>query len=245
MKLYTNGWPIEGSWVKTLEFSGSILDVCKQCPVNDDWTLQVRGRVEYLNDLHAMDTIYHHFCSTNFRTLKSIPQQYASIETTKPAKVGLPPNKDQESAFSAVCDYLEKNDDEITIPELVLKTESYLGDPESVPYSSKHMKRKLIEKYGDCVQIVVHDGLSDLVTMRETSNFILRNFYDQSRHAASEEAQKLWIKLESAARLLKSDIRKVVPSKGDMFPSSNDMELDAGLRYLPDSLRRFCDSVRR
>lgn len=92
------------------------------------------------------------------------------------------------------------------------------------------MKRKLIEKYGDCVQIVGQDGLSDLVTMRETSNFILRNFYDQSRHAASEEAQKLWI-LESAARLLKSDIRKVVPSKGDLYPSSSDMEINAGLQY--------------
>lgn len=134
MKLDTNGRPIEGSWVKTLEFSGSILDVCKQRSVNDDWSLQVRGRVEYLNDLHAMDTIYHQSCSTNFRTMKSIPQQYASIvETTKPAKVGRPSNKDQESAFSAVCDYLEKNDDEITIPELVLKMKSCLNDPKSVP----------------------------------------------------------------------------------------------------------------
>jgi hypothetical protein len=40
---------------------------------DDEWALDVRGRLEFVQDLHAADALYHQQCSVHFRTLKQIP----------------------------------------------------------------------------------------------------------------------------------------------------------------------------
>ena len=63
------------SWVRTDKFVETILEVCESR--SDDWGLTVKGRIEYyLHFLHAADGLYHHSCSENFRSSKSVPLEF-------------------------------------------------------------------------------------------------------------------------------------------------------------------------
>ena len=46
-----------------------IQQVCKV--INDEWAEMVRGKLEFAQDLHAADVVYHQACSVNFRTGKT------------------------------------------------------------------------------------------------------------------------------------------------------------------------------
>ena len=41
---------------------------------NDEWSVEVKGRLASINDLHAEDAIYHVRCSSSFRTGHVIPR---------------------------------------------------------------------------------------------------------------------------------------------------------------------------
>ena len=98
---------------KNREFDSSILNVCEQR--NDPWAMEVEGRTAFVNDLHSEDGVHHRACSANFRTCKDIPQLYDDGPKSKPsAKRGRPSDKDRESAFLFVENYLKENDDEQT-----------------------------------------------------------------------------------------------------------------------------------
>ena len=43
-----------------------IQQVCKV--INDEWAETVRGKLEFAQDLHAADAVYHQACSVNFWT---------------------------------------------------------------------------------------------------------------------------------------------------------------------------------
>ena len=62
--------------VLTLEFQSTLLGVCKRR--NDDWARIIEGRIASVGDLHAADAVYHHICSTNFRTSRGIPKKCSS-----------------------------------------------------------------------------------------------------------------------------------------------------------------------
>lgn len=56
--------------VRTQDFQDSIAQICKER--NGEWSEIVLGRLEYAQDLHAADTVYHQACSVNFRTGKQV-----------------------------------------------------------------------------------------------------------------------------------------------------------------------------
>jgi hypothetical protein len=49
--------------VRTSDFQTKIEDVCKMR--DDEWALDVRGRLEFVQDLHAADALYHQSCPQN------------------------------------------------------------------------------------------------------------------------------------------------------------------------------------
>lgn len=57
--------------VRTLDFKVSVEKVCKER--GDEWDDLVRSRIEFAQDLCAVDAVYHQVCSSNFRTGKQIP----------------------------------------------------------------------------------------------------------------------------------------------------------------------------
>ena len=58
------------------DFQDFIAQICKER--NDEWSEIVLGRLEYAQDLHAADAVYHQACSVNFRTGKQVPLQHCS-----------------------------------------------------------------------------------------------------------------------------------------------------------------------
>ena len=62
--------------VQTLDIKKSFLAACQKR--NDGWAHSVEGRVAFVSDLHAADTLCHQQCSTNFRSFRGIPKKFAT-----------------------------------------------------------------------------------------------------------------------------------------------------------------------
>lgn len=101
---------------RTKDFQTSIKVLCRDR--TDEWSQIVLGCLQYAQDLHAADTVYHQSCSVNFRTGKRIPKQYNSDSNddkgVKKPKQGQPVDTVKSSAFMKVVQYLEENDEEQT-----------------------------------------------------------------------------------------------------------------------------------
>lgn len=55
------------------------MSVCEKR--NDEWGRIVNGRIASVSDLHAADAVYHHVCSTNFRTSKAMPKKFSAVKS--------------------------------------------------------------------------------------------------------------------------------------------------------------------
>lgn len=71
--------------VRTVDFQNNILMICDER--RDEWSAEVRGRIESVNDLHAADAVYHQSCSVNFRTKKLSHKQFYPNRSASQRKV--------------------------------------------------------------------------------------------------------------------------------------------------------------
>ena len=230
------------SYVKTDSFTRTILECCDDR--KDNWSFTVKGRIEYFgSDLHAADCVYHHLCSTNFRSGRDVPHQFRSDNEAKCRKSGRPKDQEKEEAFSKMCSYLEDNDEEqLTISDLRDKMQEFLINEDTVSYGNQYLKERLKDRYKSAIHIAEGEGLHDIVTMREKTSHILRSYFKSTQKGDDEETQKMAI-IKTAARLIKSDIKTNVPSTKDQYPSTNMLSLDSTLIYLPETLRIMLDSL--
>ena len=221
--------------VRTMDFQQIIKQACASR--NDGWAETVLGRIECVNDLHAADAMYHQVCSVNFRTGFQIPEQFIDDEcqATKRPKKGRPNDSLKADAFLKVVDYLESHDDEqTTVNELIEKMKFYLPEgPE--PYGFTHMKSCLMDYFGDNIIITEINGKPNVVTFRHTAASIINEFYSQP-NSNDSDAEKMKI-IQTAAKLLKSDI-KCVQQMRESYPDASEMSSpNASCEYLPDSLQ--------
>jgi hypothetical protein len=109
--------------VRTKDFQVNIEKICRER--NDSWSTNVLSRIQFVQDLHAADTVYHPKCSVNFRTGKSV----SSPTPNKKKTTGRPPKQDVQIAFQKTMDYLiEHEDEQITVIELIQKMREFCGD---------------------------------------------------------------------------------------------------------------------
>ena len=215
-------------FVKTDDFVRTILVHCKTRA--DEWAIAVEGRIAYFGgDLHAFDCVYHKSCNVNFRTMLDIPKKFRPVDSTKRRKIGRPRDSDQDEAFEKVCTFLEENDEEqLTISDLAAKMgECGLSSSKSAatPYGNQYLKARLLERYGDSIFVAEGKGVKNIVTFREKTSKILREYYNSPRED-DEESQKRVI-IQTAAKLIKSDIKATVTSQGDTYPTLGELELVA------------------
>ncbi|KAH3793500.1 hypothetical protein DPMN_147013 [Dreissena polymorpha] len=78
--------------------------------------------------------------------------------------------------------------------------------------------------------------------MREHTSQILRSYYKQKYEELDEESQKRAI-METASRLIKSDIKSEVVTLTNCYPSSEDLKLESALSFLPTSLRTLLETL--
>ena len=86
--------------VRTKDFQSSITKICKER--RDSWGLAVLGRIEFVQDLHAADAVYHQECSANFRTGKQIPHEYFPRGSEAKKQKGHPKDDQRREAFQKV-----------------------------------------------------------------------------------------------------------------------------------------------
>ena len=225
--------------VLTTAFQSSIQKACEDRH-NDHWALKVKGRIEYAQDLHAADTIYHQICSTNFRTGRDIPMVHQPNRESK-KKCGRPLDTNKEEAFLKVIQYLEKNDGgQIAVTDLVKKMQEYCID-ESDSFSVKHMKRRIQEYLGDKIIITNINGKADVVTFRSTAATILQAFHEEP-NSTVPKAEELRI-ITTAANLIKNNIKCMVSSKA-YYPTPEDIaSIDKNSKFVPESLRHLLRSI--
>ena len=83
---------------------------------NDESSLEVKVWLEFVNDLHAEDAIYHGDCNRRFQSGKRKPGVDIANSSRKRER---PTINEREEAFEEIVEYLCQNDDEqITISKL-------------------------------------------------------------------------------------------------------------------------------
>lgn len=231
--------------VRSMDFSAKVLTACDS--FTNDWVDTVRARVLYAIDLPAADAVYHQLCSVNFRTGKHVPQIFVPKDGPRASKYtrmsGRPKDVIRNEAFLKVADYLEQNDDEqITVNDLVEKMKEYT-EPEECecdPYSSKYMKSKIKQHFGDKIVFTEINGKPNVVTFVSTAARILQDFHYQQKHRVLDETIHI---IETAAKLIKQDIKDVKQSN-DTYPTYSEISsAEEGMDYLPKSLQTFLSTL--
>ena len=226
-------------YVRTFDFQEKVLEDC--ATRQDTWSDIVFARIQCVQDLHAADAVYHQMCSVNFRTKRGIPKQFKS-EEVEPNRAGRPSIDKTDVAFLRVAQFLEENDDEqISINDLTLKMKEFLEGTTYEPYSFKHMKQKLLSHFGEKIIISNSCGKKNIVTLTSTASSILEQFYKMPKQE-NTAAEKLRI-IETAAKLLKNDIKSIDIDK-TMYPEFENIESDIdNYAYLPSTLRCLLEDV--
>ena len=182
-------------------------------------------------------------CSVNFRTGKQIPRQHCSDDSTdngsKRPRKRRPVDSAKAKAFLKVAQFLEKNDlEQITISDLANKMEDYLEGSGEKAYSAVYMKAKLQEHFGDKIVVTNLQKKANVVTFQRTVNSVISKFYLQPKRECNE-AEKAKRIVETATKLLKSDIKNLDVSSNS-YPSSDQMSsVEHNLEFIPEFLRLF------
>ena len=232
------GFEYEYYPVRTKDFQAKIAEICLSR--NDAWAVEVKGRLEFSQDLHASDALYHQQCNVNFRTGKDVPKAFQTLEGSISKKSrGRPVDSTRNDAFLKVASYLEENDDEqITINDLVTKMREYCGDECYIPV---HLKQKILEYFGKEVLITEINGKANVVTFRSAASSVLHKFYEQPKHHDSHKEQLRII--ETAATLIKNEIKSMNATK-TTYPTSEEIQsLEINLSYVPEGLQLFLKKI--
>ncbi|XP_045211013.2 uncharacterized protein LOC123562441 [Mercenaria mercenaria] len=212
--------------VRSTDFQSTIKEICAQR--NDKWADIVACRLVYVIDLFAADAVYHQSCNVNFRTGRQIPKAFQDIPAKSP--IGRP-YRETNDRFMAVVEYIEDSEDVVTVTELVQVMEKECGEN---AYSAKHMKRKLVEYFGDALVISSKEGQVDKFTLRQTASSILHSFEENKRQRTEEEEKTRLIK--TVPKLIKSDILDI-PADNNVYPSPDSIgSSDKNRCFIPQSL---------
>ena len=202
---------------------------------NDEWG---KGRLEYAQDLPAVEARYHQTCSTNFRSGCSIPAQFqASSEITKNKKAR-PMHISSENAFLEVIKYFESNKEEqVTVYDLINKMSGMCDGP----YSFSYMRRKILDYFGGTVIITELNGKHNVVTFKNKADAILHSFYQRNNKQDNESEKRAVI--QTAANLIVSDLKLINGTKEE-YPNPEELKsFDANSDYVPDSLQSFLKQI--
>ena len=146
-------------------------------------------------------------------------------------------------AFSKLCSFLNDNNDEpMTVSQLNDKMKEFLTVKNTDSYSNRYLKTRLKDHFKDYIHISEAEGSSDIVTFREKSSEILRSHFKLTQQDTDEESQKKNI-IETAARLIKSDVMSNVSSDTGHYPSIHMLSLDSSLAHIPGSLKLLLDNL--
>ena len=214
----------------------SLLSVCKKRKA-----VNVKSRILFAGDIQAVEAKYHRECMQKFMS------QQGGTSAESPSGINIRNlNLMNDEAFKTVCQWLlmpEQQHRQFSLTDLKDHLASHL--PLYVPdYSTKHIKHRLIEYFGDQVTISEVDGKVNVVAFKDTAASILHESYTQSAQD-SEDDETIKVTKQVVSRI-KQDISDI-GHKTDVYPSLADTDLDnledivlESLQYLMKTM--FTDS---
>lgn len=225
-------------FVRTLDFDDSIKKVCEER--QDDWSRQVYSRLVSMSDMHAADAVYHHSCSTYFRSGRGIPDRYCSSgqrDSKKRKTGGRPEDPKRHQAFLHAATFLLENDDEtVTINDLC----NVMKKCGTEPYCYKTMILKLNAHFNKDIVITPKTNDKAYVTLRKTARKVIQEFYnDDSIRNPEIEKKKIIL---AAVQLIKEDCKNSSNlNKKDCYELSLNPE--NAVDDLPNSIKLFLNEL--
>lgn len=217
--------------VTTLEFIDRLRQVCVERA--DEWGTEVHGRLESCNDLVAEEAVYHHSCYFKFTQNRNMRSE-SSVR-------GRPESAKLSCAFDRLCDWIEEHFDTqvFTLQELFEHMSS--EDTEFEMYSTKHLKRKLVERYGDHIVFSEVNGRRDVVCFKNVSAYIISDKWYTDRHRdVLTESQRV---VHAAAKLIAASIRDM-KFDAKVYPSSSAIqECQEDGKWVPSLLQLFLKTL--
>ena len=203
------------------------------------WAESVKSKIIFAVDLPAKDALYHHQCSTNFRNRKLIPKKHVNDSDSHRLgnQSGRPKDEERSDAFHlVVIDFLENNDETVTVSELIERMRSICGEP----YSSVHMKNELEKVEG--IYITKIGNEENMVTSKVIAAKVLSDFHSKRNLISLESEWKKEI-MHAAAGLVKADIDNLIKDRNN-YPDISDIgDIDKQLNYVPFYLKTFLREI--
>lgn len=174
---------------------------------SDYWAEQVKCRLSIVTDLVAADGIYHFDCYMKF---------FLHISPRNGRKRGPPTREYTTAAMEDITSFLESNDEcQHTMTELMSAVRG------EVP-SEKHIKRKLMEIYGD--RIILTDsykGESVICFLDTGRQKLAESWYEEKKQNEREEKIRI---VKTAADLVREEIQSRIYNTGFYPPSDSFLE---------------------
>ena len=198
-------------------------------------------------DLPAAKAKYHFSCYSNFITSRNIPLSTEPEESkVKRMKVGQKVDKVAYSAFLKVIEYLDNHrDDQNTVNSLVNIMSEFLKDSQTDAYSTRYMKQKLIEHYGQEILFTNVAGKIDVVTFKENAISVLHKHFEENKVLDNENIQTENNKADTllnAAQIIEGEIKDLILDDS-FFPDLNNLTIEESINYLPNSLKIFLQAI--
>jgi hypothetical protein len=225
--------------VETLSLRQDILEICDGR--NDQWSTDVKGRLQNYNDLVAVEAVYHRTCINNFRRGFACP---GSVCVTDPSASAFRPDCGQKmAAFEQLCAWLESSAEPNTYSLEELRNHMIAaGNSSEEVYSEKQLQRLLEKHYGkDRVFISQQAGRRNIVCFRDMASFIVHKQWEEARSSdISTESHRI---VETAAKLIRAELKE---QKYDMdsYPSLYDVKnIDVCRKFVPPLLQTLFQTL--
>ena len=207
--------------VETLSIHQTLLDVCSNR--DGDASQNVQRLLLSCYDLVAAEARYHQNCYTRF----------VRNDALSPKSVGRPIDSTKERNFDSLCNWFESECELYTLHELWKKLAEITSFDDV--YDAKTIKFKLIERYGDNIYFGTVAGSPNVVTLRDTADYIVNEtLFENRRVEAGDKAERI---IATAARLVLGNIR-AAEFEYSNYPTNDVIgNSNAGKEWLPPYLR--------
>ena len=136
------------------------------------WANEVLARIEYSRDLMATNSVYHQSYSIEFR-LGKYPDEdcYEPLANKRKTISSRMFDIKREDAFLQAVNCLQENvKKQLTIQDLITKMDQLCESP----FSFKHVKRRLLDYFGESVIITEIKGKLNIITLRSMASYIFQ-----------------------------------------------------------------------
>ena len=217
----------------TMEIKETIERSCQgrlEKKANDNWAIEVQGRIKSCIDFVAAESKYHTDCFARFT-------QQKEMKSSENLQSGRKVNIDMKECFEKTCQWLESELVFHSVIEVQEKMKEFSGKEDV--YGVQYLKSLLTKKYEDHVAFCNEPGRENIVYFKDMSDYLIKGLYRERKtkvNTEEEETENEAIKIQAvAAKLIKDEIRRC-DYKNDVYPSVNDMK---NLDWSPPLLKQF------